>query len=48
MLDYLPLNFQMMRHPYNWIVLILMVSIAGFGLALVFPSVAASPGAATK
>ncbi len=36
----LPLNLPMMANPYNWIILILMVTIAGMGLALLFPGVA--------
>lgn len=42
---YIPLNWGMMSNGYNWIILIMMVAIAGMGLALVFPTAVATPGA---
>jgi hypothetical protein len=33
--DYLPLNFQLLASPYNWIIILLMVMIAGLGLHLI-------------
>lgn len=42
---YIPLNFAMMANGYNWITLTLMVAIAVASLALIFPTVAAQPGA---
>lgn len=42
---YIPLNFGIMANGYNWIVLVLMVTIAGLGLALIFPAVTAPNGA---
>ncbi len=38
---FIPLNFEIMSHPANWVVLLLMVYIAGLGLSLlVNPAVA--------
>jgi len=39
-MNYVPLNLAMMANGYNWIILVLMVTIAGLGLALIFPSIA--------
>ena len=41
----IPLNLAMMRNPYNWVILVLMIAVAGMALALVFPTVAAPTGA---
>lgn len=41
----LPLNFALMGNGYNWVIVLLMVGIAGLGLAMIFPSVAAPNGA---
>lgn len=38
MLSYVPLNFELMRNPFNWIILLLMVLVAGYALALLFPA----------
>lgn len=32
----IPLNFEILREPANWIILTLMVSIVLLGLALIF------------
>jgi len=32
----IPLNFELMKNPYNWVVIVLMVAIAGFAVALIF------------
>lgn len=42
---YIPLNFALMANPYNWIVVTLMVLIAGMALAAIFPT--SNPGAKT-
>lgn len=34
-MDYLPLNFAIMRHPSNWLTVLLMALIAGFVLDLI-------------
>lgn len=31
-MDYVPLNLELMSNPYNWVVVFLMVSIAGVGV----------------
>lgn len=36
----IPLNLPMMSNGYNWIILILMVTIAGLALSMLFPTVA--------
>ena len=33
--EHLPFNFALMANPYNWIVVALMVAIAGAGLAMI-------------
>lgn len=33
---YLPLNFALMANPVNWVIITLMVALAGLGLALIF------------
>lgn len=32
----LPLNVELMKNPYNWVIVILMIAIAGLGVALLF------------
>jgi hypothetical protein len=32
----IPLNFELMKNPYNWVIIVLMVAIAGFAVALIF------------
>jgi hypothetical protein len=41
--DYVPLNLELMAHPINWIIIVLMVAIAGLGIALITHSAAAAP-----
>lgn len=36
MLKYIPLNFGIMANPVNWVIVVLMVAIAGMGLAVIF------------
>lgn len=36
-MDWLPLNLAIMKNPYNWITVVLMVMIAGLALHLLFP-----------
>lgn len=33
---WLPLNFELLRNPYNWLVVGLMVAILGLALHLIF------------
>lgn len=33
---YIPLNFDLMKNPVNWVVITLMVMIAGIGLTVIF------------
>jgi hypothetical protein len=35
-MDYVPLNIALMKNPYNWAVITLMVVIAGMGVALIY------------
>jgi hypothetical protein len=37
-MKYVPLNLALITNPYNWVVITLMVALAGLGLALVFNS----------
>lgn len=34
-MDYLPINFDLIKHPSNWLIVILMVVIAGIALDVV-------------
>lgn len=36
-------NYDLLRHPYNWIVVILMITIAVMGAKLIWPEMAALP-----
>ena len=36
MTKYIPLNFALMSNPINWIIITLMVLLAGMAFALVF------------
>ena len=36
MLKYIPLNFGIMAHPLNWVIVLLMIAMAGMGLAVIF------------
>ena len=33
---FLPINFELITNPVNWVIIVLMVALAGIGLALVF------------
>jgi len=35
MLEYIPLNFAIMKQPMNWVIVLLMVIIAGFMLDII-------------
>lgn len=35
----IPLNLDLMVNPFNWVIVVLMLAIAGIGLAFVFPSI---------
>lgn len=35
---YIPLNFQLLANPVNWIIVFLMLALAGVGLALIASS----------
>ena len=37
---WVPLNFQLMANPVNWVIVTLMVAIAGLAIALIFPQAA--------
>lgn len=32
----IPINVPLISNPYNWIIVLLMVLIAGYGLAVIF------------
>lgn len=38
--DMLPLNYELIRNPWNWVILILMVALAGAAVALILPNTA--------
>lgn len=33
--SWVPLNFEMMAHPANWVILFLMIAIAGLAMSLI-------------
>jgi len=35
MLEYIPLNFAILKQPMNWVIVLLMVIIAGFMLDII-------------
>lgn len=35
-MKYIPINWALISNPYNWVVIILMVAIAGYGVAILF------------
>jgi hypothetical protein len=35
-MDYIPLNFALLRSPINWLIITLMVLLAGMAFTLVF------------
>lgn len=36
--DYIPVNWALIGNPYNWVVVTLMVMVAGLALSLLFPA----------
>jgi len=40
----IPLNFDLLKEPANWIILTLMVTIVALGLALIFHSPSSTQG----
>lgn len=36
-MEKIPLNFALLKNPYNWVIVWLMVGIMMYGLLLVFP-----------
>jgi hypothetical protein len=42
MIDRLPLNFELLRAPENWVIVTLMVAFGGLALAMIFPTSGAS------
>lgn len=34
--SWIPINVELIRNPYNWVVVVLMVVIAGLALHLIF------------
>jgi len=41
-MQYIPLNFALMKNPLNWVILTLMVVIGGLALNAIFPGDAGS------
>lgn len=39
---YVPLNFDLMAHPANWVILFLMTAIVGLAISLLFTQPAAA------
>lgn len=42
-LSYIPLNWDLMKNPANWIIIFLMVALASAGLALIISTISAGP-----
>jgi len=42
--DYVPLNTELMANPVNWVIILLMVFIAGLALSLAFHNPQGSTG----
>jgi hypothetical protein len=40
-MNYIPLNFNLLSNPFNWVNVLLMVMIGGLALHLLFPPDAA-------
>lgn len=36
--SFIPLNFEIIGNPINWIIIIMMLLIVGFGLHMILPS----------
>lgn len=41
-ISYIPLNWELMKNPYNWVIIALMIALAGVGLLLIMKSTAAN------
>ena len=37
-MDWLPINLAIVKNPYNWLIVVLMVMTAGLALHLLFPA----------
>lgn len=37
-MNWIPINWELARNPYNWVVLFLMVAIAALGAHIIFAS----------
>lgn len=40
-ISFIPLNWELMKNPYNWVIIALMITLAGVGLVLIMKSVSA-------
>lgn len=40
--SYIPLNWELLRNPVNWVFVFLMIALAGVGLALIMQQFTAS------
>lgn len=38
-MKYIPLDFELMLNPVNWVIVWLMIAIAAAGFALAFPNI---------
>jgi len=47
-MQYVPLNFALMKNPFNWAILTLMVMIGGLALHLLVPADAVASVSAPK
>lgn len=36
-MDWVPINWELVKNPLNWAIVVLMLVIAGFGLHLLLP-----------
>jgi len=41
-ISYIPLNWEILRNPVNWVIVFLMIAIAGVGIALIMQQFSAS------
>jgi hypothetical protein len=42
-MNFIPINWELIGNPYNWLVVVLMIALAGLALAAIFPQVAQGP-----
>jgi hypothetical protein len=42
--DYIPLNFEILRSPINWIIILLIVAFGGLAIALIVPGTSTPKG----